>query len=589
MTVSSDFPTRTSWRRRIRPAGQASAAGRFRWSAVSWSLAVATLAGVVLLVPGRGAVAPRLVLGSGAVWLSTRAYGSVSLIDGVSGGFQASFRAAETGDDISTVRGAGGSYLVNNTAGTVSFLSDATNEMGSAYRFGVPGGGIRVVTSGDELFVVDDERRTVTPVAPRTLTVRGPSFALLDRPASVLVDASGTFWMTSPENTRLQWFANGTQGFLEGLATEGANLVDAGGRAAVVDSAAGRAYWLSTPSGLRSEGLNDWTCLDTGGLPAKVLGASDGAIYAAVSERGLLTRSGKDADDCGPATNLGDPGAQYGDLIEQSGHVFIPDLSSGETHVVLVAPQQLTRIANVPVVERGHRFELIGKDGIAFYNDLESGSAGTFRRDGTTWVLGTSLVKFRDDLPPTEIPPEPEDPLASSSGSLDPAALSESSSSETSSSETSSSSPLDTTEASATSTPSAPSSTTATSSVRTTTTRPATSSAPSGTSSAPSHAPTTTVPSASSPTTTAESTPTTEPPTTSPTTTTPTTDPTFTGPTFTGPTLTIPTLTLVPTLDPTFTRVTPTLPTTLTFPGPISTLTPQVPVLPEVGGICCAG
>jgi hypothetical protein len=79
-------------------------------------------------------------------------------------------------------------------------------------------------------------------------------------------------------------------------------------------------------------------------------------------------------------------------LVQTAGFVLVPDRTTGKTLIVDPAAGQV--VANFSVVKPGSRLELVAKDGLAFYNDLDGADAGVIRLDGERWALGRQLRKF---------------------------------------------------------------------------------------------------------------------------------------------------------------------------------------------------
>ena len=77
--------------------------------------------------------------------------------------------------------------------------------------------------------------------------------------------------------------------------------------------------------------------------------------------------------------------------------------------------------ARLDLTPAGNRLQLLAKDGVVFYNDLDGNAVGVLRFDGRTWVAGAALSKFdpADGAPVAAVPdppaadqPVPERPAA---------------------------------------------------------------------------------------------------------------------------------------------------------------------------------
>ena len=108
-------------------------------------------------------------------------------------------------------------------------------------------------------------------------------------------------------------------------------------------------------------------------------------MYAAVPADGTLVVATVGRDDCRTTIPLAEPGtADFGPLAQDGRYVFVPDRATGTTSVVDTASGTL--VADLPLSSAGNRVELTAKDGIVFYNDLDSEVAGVITLDGGRWA-----------------------------------------------------------------------------------------------------------------------------------------------------------------------------------------------------------
>jgi Divergent InlB B-repeat domain len=362
-------------------------AGRRVLAAAAATAVVASVA--VALTHGNGFAAHREVLGGGSVWLGSPWQGVVTLVDGAAEQVVGSVRVpAGTGADFAVVPDGSSAYLVGTSTGTVSRVDGGTYDMTGPVDFG-GGGPLQVFAGGGSVYVVAGKRQAASIVDPATLRVRD-ELALAASPAAgqSVVDDEGRLWVV--DRGGVAWFDGGGKHVRPDAGGPGARLLLVAGRPVVADLSAARVADLTADG----EPLA-WSCLDVpAGSEPRLLGASSlGRVVAAVPRTGSLVIAGSGRDECGRSLPVGRPGDRFGGLIETSGYVLVPDWTSGRTTVVDLAGRRV--VADLPVVSAGHRLELVTKDGVVFYNDLDGDKAGVLRLDGTRWTVGRALAKFR--------------------------------------------------------------------------------------------------------------------------------------------------------------------------------------------------
>jgi hypothetical protein len=84
--------------------------------------------------------------------------------------------------------------------------------------------------------------------------------------------------------------------------------------------------------------------------------------------------------DCDTAVQITETGTELGVPLEAGGRVFVRKFSTGRVLMVDLASGRV--VARPRLLEPGE-FELLTKDGIVFYNDLDSERAGVVRLDGS--------------------------------------------------------------------------------------------------------------------------------------------------------------------------------------------------------------
>jgi hypothetical protein len=354
--------------------------------------AVAAVPLALVLARADGLSGQRDELTGGGAWLASPTQGAVTLIDGASVQVVGAVRAPafRAGDDLSAVQAGSSAYLVSSSAGTVSRVDGGTYEVSAPVRFGGggSGGALQVYAGRSAAYVVDGQRRTASVVDPVTLRVR-QRLALTAQPGpgQSVVDDAGRLWVV--DATGLDWFDRAGKHVRSDAGGASMRLVLVAGRPVLVDLERARAGQLSDDGSVRS-----WSCLDLpGDDEVQLIGSTTlGRVLAAIPATGTLVAAGTGGDGCGQTLDVGRPGETFGPLVESGGYLFVPNRTSGHTVVVDLAAHQV--VADLDVVKAGGRLELLAKDGLVFYNDLDSDKAGVLQFTGGHWKVGTGLRKF---------------------------------------------------------------------------------------------------------------------------------------------------------------------------------------------------
>jgi hypothetical protein len=353
--------------------------------------AIAVLPLALVLARADGLPATRPELSGGSAWLASPAQGAVTLIDGASEQVVGAVKAPglRAGQDLSAVQAGESAYLVSSAAGTVSRVDGATYDVSPAVQFGEPGGASLAVYAGrSATYVVDGQRRTASVLDPVTLRVRRKlALAGQPGPGQSVVDDAGRLWVVDANG--LSWFDDAGKHERPDAGGAGTRLVLVAGRPWLVDLSRARAGVLSDGGTVRT-----WSCLDLrGGEQVELLGSATlGRVLAAIPATGMLIAAGDGGDSCGRTVAVGKPGDDFGPMVESGGFLFVPDRTSGRTAVVNLSTQEV--IADLDVLKAGARLELVAKDGLVFYNNLDGDEAGVIRFSGGRWRLGRSLKKY---------------------------------------------------------------------------------------------------------------------------------------------------------------------------------------------------
>jgi hypothetical protein len=354
--------------------------------------AVMVLPLALVLARAQGLSGQRDELSGGGAWLASPTQGAVTLIDGASEQAVGAVRAPgfEAGDDLSAVQAGSSAYLVSSSAGTVARVDGGTYEVSARVQFGAggSGGALQVYAGKSATYVIDGQRRTASVIDPVTLRVR-QRLALTAQPGpgQSVVDDAGRLWVVDASG--LDWFDQAGKHVRPEAGGASMRLVLVAGRPVLVDLDRARAGELSDDGSVRF-----WSCLDLrAGEDVVLVGsAALGRVLAAIPATGTLVVAGNGGDGCGQTLDVGKPGDTFGLLVESGGFLFVPNRTTGRTVVVDLAGHRV--VADLEVVKAGARLELLAKDGLVFYNDLDSDKAGVLQFTGGHWKLGKSLRKF---------------------------------------------------------------------------------------------------------------------------------------------------------------------------------------------------
>jgi hypothetical protein len=357
-----------------------------------------------------GFTARSVDLGAGSVWVSSTGPGQLALLDGASAGVTVQLAVAAGGDDLIAVQGNGAGFGVNRTTGEVIRADAATWHTTSTRLLDASAAGLAAVAGENALYVTDVQRGLVARADPATLAPMGGQLSLsAARGTGVpVVDRQGTLWLidtASGDLIRMQDTPQRTEASVaHGIRSR---LVLVQGEPVVVDPASRTAVRIDPDSGTPT---GDIGCLDVdpSDMTVTVTGtANDPRVYLVSGRDGLLHVSDLDSGECSQVLSIAEPGSDLGDPVEVAGRVFVPDRSTGR--VIVVDPAARTSLTTQPVVSAAAPFQLIGRDGFAFYNDPTSNQAGVVEVDGSV----RTIPKYNADEPgkgvyqPPDSAPEP--------------------------------------------------------------------------------------------------------------------------------------------------------------------------------------
>lgn len=369
MTRWTDALSRTRSGRRIRSAGPVTLG-----AVVAGSLVLAALAGT-------GTPPVELRQASSGAWLAWQSTGVVTLVDGPAREVAADVPVAPAGHRL-LVQQVGSSALVADPdAGVVYRVDGATlDPAGRQFDDGSP---VSVATGGDTSYVIDPQARKVHRIDPRTLKSRYEFPADADPGThQAVVDDDGRLWLVDSRQGGLSWFDSTAHETVQGVSA-GAQLLLVRGRPFLV-SPDKRSVAALDPSGR----TGTEACLDLPtGADAVVLGSSTtDEVYAVASGTDQLVIS---------TVGAGCRSRVVSDLAETDDPVAITAMAqvdqyvaayNGETGVVAIVNTRTATVSRVALADVGHDVELVAKDDLVFYNDLQGARAGVLAREGSQWT-----------------------------------------------------------------------------------------------------------------------------------------------------------------------------------------------------------
>ncbi|GIJ49609.1 hypothetical protein Val02_64950 [Virgisporangium aliadipatigenens] len=384
-------------RRRVRAA----AAG-FTGLAV---VAAMTVLGLRYTAP---AVKPTMLAGS--AWLTSRAVGELTLLDGASTTVATSVAITGPGGGFTTAQQGHHGYGVDLGRGWVVGVDGATLARSSTSV--LDGAGLsEAYATRDALHVVDKQRRILRSFDPGTLQPLGRATPLPGDDTVLAADRDGV-WILDRSTGRVSRRIGGgplrhRQPTDDTRAGGGGRLIMAGGHPVVLNPLRRTATLVSV-----GNADDERTLPLPGSAGDVVLGSPDAARVIVLSPSPPAVIACDFATgSCSTTVRLPD-GLDLPSAVQTGTHVLLPDRTAGTVHIVDVAAG--TARTTEPLSPRPIRFELLTRDGQVFFNDPDSERAGT--------ISTTGEIRRINKYDPTRLPnPSPTSaPTASPTASPTP-------------------------------------------------------------------------------------------------------------------------------------------------------------------------
>ena len=377
------------------------------------AVVVALLA--VLLAVGDHETLPATVLPveSGQAWVASDQVGTLTLLDGIAGKADANVRVSRFSPALlaagqSATRG----FALDRQTGSVTTIADATLAASSVTEsLTANDDQDQIYPSTNTLYLVDGASDEVTAYDSGTLREDGAPqpFGADSSPYSAVVDSSGRLWVLDGIDGTLSWFTAQDHASRADPLPNGSTLTVADGMPVVVEPVHQSAYLVGS-GGVLGRRVQLGAAGQTGSV---VTGSATAQELLVTSSSGAAYQTCSFAlGSCEAAIGLDAAGHDLGPAVADDGRVFVPDYTAGAVWV-LDPTGAAGGVREVHVFPGADQFELLGANGLVFYNDPESNVAGTVAADGAVHVI----LKYGTAAPASTSATSAASPLAPASSS----------------------------------------------------------------------------------------------------------------------------------------------------------------------------
>lgn len=317
---------------------------------------------------------------SGAAWFSSSKVGQLTLLDGASAEVSAQVQVAPAGNLLEVVQQGSTAYAVDQSAGTVRRVDGTTFDI-TQPQAPIPDArtGLTAVAGPTALYTLDTQRGILASTDPRTLTRRGEMISVASRltAGTATVDDDGTLWTIDTATGELHRVAGEIRTRHPKVAQPGQSTITiANGHPVVIDRAGRKATSVQSTTGSVGTSVDldirDDDTIQVSGSPHK------DRLYV-IAGRGVLSICDLTASTCDTAIPL-TAGNEFGAAVETANRLFVPNYTTGEVWIVDLGQN---KVVAKPAVLQAGKFQLLTRDGVVFYNDVQSEKAGVIHLDGT--------------------------------------------------------------------------------------------------------------------------------------------------------------------------------------------------------------
>jgi hypothetical protein len=343
-------------------------------------LAVAAAAVGSVAAFGEGNPSQDVRLLSGAAWLASSKVGQVTLLDGASAEVSAQVQVAPAGNLLEVVQQGSSAYAVDQTAGTVRRVDGATFVTTEPQApIADPTTEITAIPSANSLYTLDVRRGILADTDPRTLRRRGNMVTVASKliEGTATVDDDGTFWAIDPATGRVSRVKGDQPSYVDNVAKPGTSrLTLVNGHPVVVDQSGQKAVSLDRETGQAGEPVPLAVQPDD---KLQVSGSRHNERIYIVAQRGVLNVCDMAKAKCDQSIPLGADN-DFGAAVETGDRLFVPNYSTGQVWIVDLT--RSTVLAKADILKATGKFQLLTRDGVVFYNDLNSEKAGVITLEG---------------------------------------------------------------------------------------------------------------------------------------------------------------------------------------------------------------
>lgn len=324
------------------------------------------------VLTGHGVSAVSIPMRTGQAWLANAENGTVSLVDGFSGGSIGQARAAEGPGRLSVINTSSGAVIVDS-AGHMNRVANSTMSAGRPRTIFTNTTG---VAGAKAIFAVDESSGQVQELRVENTLLEpvGRQVSLGAPISSAVVDNADHLWVALPQKGYLASVKNGTSEQFAGVGSPGDDLhvVTAAARAVAVDLTSRTV----TPIGFAS--VVHLPPSPPTGAAMQIVGSDTLSQVALIASDAVLA---VDLAKSSVRSTALPAGTQPGAAVMVGSNVDLIDKSSGGIVVVHTDTGRVDAPIRLP---QGRPDEILVKEGQVFVNDSTGASALVLHPDGST-------------------------------------------------------------------------------------------------------------------------------------------------------------------------------------------------------------
>jgi PKD repeat protein len=378
------------------------------------AVSVACLASVVAVSLHQTPQPAQVQMRNGTIWAASNQVGELTLLDGVGAEVNARVQVAPNDGRLSVSQAGADGYVVNQRDGAATrvdgktlralpltkLISDPSKLIRDPSKL-IRGPSRNTFTKRDRLLVgraavyqLDPADGLVAQADAQSLVPRGSPIQVAPESKGIAT-GDGLVWLLDSHTGELRRYGDRAQAPAQYRArpTGAKDLVNVAQRPVLLDYQSGSATLVDPQTG------------DPAATLAAELTEHDIAWGSDETQRLVIVRPQQGAVSVcrfgertcrAPVYFTNSLTATLGAAIEVDDHVLVPDYDEGTVHIVDLA--KMATVARAQLFDprrRPDKFELLTRDGIAFFNDPDSERAGVIEVDGTV----RHIVKYNPAAP----------------------------------------------------------------------------------------------------------------------------------------------------------------------------------------------